>query len=614
MSSKWAGAIGVLALLSVLIMGAKNTFFPYELSAKQEGGSAKRSIAATSPGNNGGITTGVISGETFAYFKDTYTVLQDATNLQFILTNYYGDKIGKNSLTLKVGFQILGSATFYPVHFQGSRQIVVDPGADILTDPIGVYVKAGDKIVVQTRVEVPAGGEWPKGNQALEYVAGSASGSLDYTSRTFPLGSATVAGYSPIGVLGTVSADNWLPTVGIYGSSTFAGTNDNWRGLGAAALEGKLPYFKVAKGGEILQHITFPRLSLLKYADAALLYVTSNDLNSGHSFETIQTQLMQLFNQMHLQGIKIYVCLPMPRTTSTNSWVDLDGQTLNPVYGPGGNWEKVVEWLSSVPAPVSGVFDTLSPVEYRLPDGQRTGKWKPLLTKDGSHLKGPLAYDTVSSAIYVDVIQTLGKTGPLPFVPITASGTDAPMAAVDHDSFDRADAATLGAGWLEMENGFEQFPVFGIESNKAYNSKYQGMAIRRVADGDNFHLTANIEFRSTNQAGLAWNVISRSDFFMLRGDKGGGGGVKLFAINSGGYTNVASANVPITAGAPVKVEVMKYNGVITVKFDDATLLTYTLTAAEASKFNAVNNAGIFVNDGAHSASRWLDYTARKAVD
>ncbi|GAA3402053.1 hypothetical protein ACFFNY_35330 [Paenibacillus hodogayensis] len=614
MLKRWAGMLGLFALFSVLVLGAKSYLFPNEIAAQQDYGSAKRSIVATSPSNNGGINSGVVSGETFAYFKDTYTVLQDATNLQFILTNYYGDKIGKNSLTLKIGFQIIGSATFYPVHFQGSRQVVVDPGADVLTDPIGVYVKAGDKIVVQTRVEVPPGGEWPVGNQALEYVAGSASGSLDYTSRTFPPGSAAIAGYSPVGVLGTVSKDSWLPTVGIYGSSTFAGTNDNWRGLGAAALEGKLPYFKVAKGGEILQHITFPRLSLLKYADAVLLYVTSNDLNSGHSFETIKSNLMQLFNQMHVQGIKIYVCLPMPRTTSSNSWVDLNGQTLNAVYGPGGNWEKVVEWLSSAPSPVSGVFDTLSPVEYRLPDGQRTGKWKPLLTKDGSHLKGPLAYDTVSSAIYTDVIKALGNTGSIPFIPITVSGTDAPMPASDYDSFDRANATTLGDGWLEMENGFEQFPVFGIESNKAYNSKYQGMAIRRIADGNNFHLTANIEFRSNYQSGLAWNVISRSDFFMLRGDKGGGGGVKLFAINSGGYVTVTSANVPIVAGVPVKVEVIKYDGVITVKFDDVALLSYTLTAAESSKFNTVNSAGIFVNDGASSASRWLDYKAGKAVE
>ncbi|MNI19583.1 hypothetical protein D3C73_730220 [compost metagenome] len=605
MLRKWISVIGVLVLLSLFTQSTTG----YSLSNE-----SKRSIVATSPSNNGGINSGVIAGETFAFFKDTYTVSQDATNLQFILTNYYGDKVGKNRLTLKIGFNINGSATYYPVYFQGNQQIIVDPGADILTDPIGILVKAGDKIVVQTRVEVPSGGEWPTGNEALQYVAGTASASLDYTSRAFPTSSAAVGGYSPIGVLGSVYAQDWLPTVGIYGSSTFAGTNDSWRGLGVAALDGKLPYFKVAKGGEILQHLTFPRLSLLKYADAVLLYVTSNDLNSGHSVETIKKNLTQLFNQMNLQGIKIYVCLPMPRTTSTNSWIDLNGQTLNPIYAPNGSWDQILEWLSSVPAPVSGVFDTLSPVEYRLPDGQRTGKWKPLVTKDGTHLKDSQTYDTVSSAVYVDVIRALGNTGPIPFQPITAVGIDAPMPDTYQDSFDRADATKLGDGWLELEAGFEKYPVFGIESNKAYNSKYTGMVIRRIADGDNFHLTSNMEFGSTYQSGFAWNVISRSDFFMLRGDKGGGGGVKLFIINSGGYVSVASANVPIISGVPVKVEVIKYNGVITVKFDDVTLMTYTLTATEESKFNTINSSGLFANDGANSASRWLDYKVSKAVD
>ncbi|GBF73224.1 putative SGNH/GDSL hydrolase family protein [Paenibacillus sp. 598K] len=355
-------------------------------------------LVASSEKNTGFRATAAagLIAEGGATYRDSFIFEYDTENPRFIFSNYNLQNPGPNPITIKMAAKING--IFHSFSFGGNTTTTVAPGATVVSDPIAASVAKGQVVVVQALVTVETGQTWPTSGWTMPHVPGK----TDNTAIDFPDTPASV-GFGPIGCLGDISEDDKVPSIALIGSSSVMGTGDlSGQGFARRSVEGKYPYIRFGSAGYTARSFVLGSLTQLaffqEYTDAALIDLSSNDVESGRTLQQIKDDLMTIFTELHNRGLKVYMCTQRHRTNSTDNWNTLENQTFPDAakYGPGSVMDELNIWIKTNPAPLTGYFDICDILQDPVTRKWRTSITGENITGDGTHMRtnGAIAVST----------------------------------------------------------------------------------------------------------------------------------------------------------------------------------------------------------------------------
>jgi lysophospholipase L1-like esterase len=362
------------------------------LKAQKYSGGNNPIVATRCSAYNQGLSNGTDTGVTY---RVQHVSPNGGADIQLVYGNFYGigDTPGVNNITVKASIEIGGtsstSGTCYPVTFDGQSTVTIVPGGMVVSDPVGVELAAGSTFYTRTYVSVTSGQKWPLG-----ITSWTANGEGKTTGDITGGGAFTTSFefcYSPLAIIGTTNPV-WQPSVLLIGDSIMYGqgsTSGHDSGFAVYAINNNLPYIGMGFPGERADQYQGTgrqwRIRVAKFASYAIVEYGVNDLNynSAVTPSYIQTQLLNIWNALAQRGLKVYQTTITPRTTSTDNWATTQNQTpFSAAFGPGTCTRTIVnDWIRSVPAPLSGYFDTADQVET----SRNSGIWIPNTTVDGLH-------------------------------------------------------------------------------------------------------------------------------------------------------------------------------------------------------------------------------------
>lgn len=331
--------------------------------------------------NNGlsnGTDTSATTGVLHQLFEDTYGVRLLYANVN---TQNDIDSLGPNDLTIKCSIEYPHtSGTVLPLYFDGQRSITLKPGEWRLTDPIMVRFEQGQYIRSRTYVEVEAGGKWPRTALISNYDKG-VDLSDGGTMTSYPYN-----GYSPIAVLGdkfdvdpvsllvfgdSINTENggWLTAA--IGGGLRQNVPNIWHAVAGRDFEAYSPTFPVgvSKSGWI-------RLLFAQYCKYAVVALGAND-HDADTFEELLGRARLTWRALRAQGARVIACTITPKTTSTDEWATLAGQSIpsDAFYQPGGPRTTYNDYLRD-PANLQaeGLWGVFDPAD-RAESSRNSCKW-----------------------------------------------------------------------------------------------------------------------------------------------------------------------------------------------------------------------------------------------
>lgn len=234
------------------------------------------------------------------------------------------------------------AGVFWPVYSNGQRSLTVNNGRTITEfDPCSsLVIPAGAQYWVHTWLLWPTPGSF-YGNSFGSVISGSVLRTgvnlPDETGQT-PTSGTQGGCYVPI-LYGTVKSPVVL---GILGTSHDRGANDipdpNSGGAiaWARAMRGLIPVTTFSKVGvSATQYLVRPDGANILFRNRIthqLLDMASNDVFTGETLATLQSNVVRVIAPFLARGIKVYTSTVTPRSTSTDVWMTIANQT--PSNGP----------------------------------------------------------------------------------------------------------------------------------------------------------------------------------------------------------------------------------------------------------------------------------------
>lgn len=263
-----------------------------------------------------------------------HTAAVACSQLRLVYINWNAAEVaGANSIPIKASVEIGG--TIYPVHFSGARSPVLEVGAAIVSDPVGVDLNKGDVFFTRTYILVTAGQSVPfnVGANQVDGEGGTSGTATNDLSDSGTITAGNTAAYGPIAVLGM--ANIVVPSVAMVGDSIPQGQGDtatkNDYGFMARALEGQFASVRVAKGSELGQTYaalatSFKRRKIAAMCRYAICEYGTNDVFAGRTLAQVQADLIAIWTGHQRAGVVTYQTTITPRTSSSDSWVTVANQ------------------------------------------------------------------------------------------------------------------------------------------------------------------------------------------------------------------------------------------------------------------------------------------------
>ena len=374
-----------------------------------------------------GLTDGTILGGTA---KLRHVAVRTFSGVRLAFTNAYAgagntEADTPNAITVRAAVEPLGNIII-PVTFGGARSVLIQPGATVLSDPVGVDIAKGTTFYTRTWVQVASGEKFPRAG----YITASSGEGNNYGTTVGAdltgTGSSSLTGigtnqrvFGPSMILGRVK-DPGKPVVGIIGDSIAQGSNDNDRGYIERSLLDGYSFQKVAFPGEALDG-WIGNNGLTRYRRASILISASlthaiceygrNNMNSA----TVQADTLAAWTSLARMGVPVYQTTITPQTTSTDGWVTVGNQTVADATKEArrtafNDWLRdgapisagapVAPGMSgasragSAAHPLSGWFEIADLAE----SARNSGKWKGGYTSDGTH-PGATGADALKAGI-----------------------------------------------------------------------------------------------------------------------------------------------------------------------------------------------------------------------
>lgn len=273
-----------------------------------------------------------------------HLMLRTATGIRLAYSNFYNDSSGSetdgpNEITVTAGLEYPNTQVFW-VTFGGQRSVTIQPGATVLSDPVGVTFPKGVLVRSRTYVVPADGGKFPRGgfitNQTTaegNNYASPAGDDLTAPGSSVASGSGTNQRvFGPSMILG-VPIDPGKAVAGLVGDSIMSGNGDSSRGLFQRGLADNYSFQKIAFPGEGFHGVVnthgagfYRRMSMLATVNVSHLICNYgvNSLNSA----TIQQDAVSAWARLAYLGRPIYVTTLTPQTSSTDSWATVGNQTI----------------------------------------------------------------------------------------------------------------------------------------------------------------------------------------------------------------------------------------------------------------------------------------------
>ncbi len=299
--------------------------------------------------------------------------------------------------TVKVA--VVHNGTVYPVTLNGSRNIVVDPDQNVVTDPIaGLVVAEGDVITVRTYPTSTGNVPNMNGHNYLETINGvdgrAVGDQVDAVTPPTTTGATAMTG--PLLVLGTPAKRN--RPFAVFGDGIILGMTD----FGAVVDPGDSPYVGAGWGRRSIYKAGRPGLCLAYRAsvtgsslvrrrpivematcEGILFQTGANDIYANIPAAQIVNSMRNAWQQLSefapvLQGTIT------PQTTSTDDWATLANQGLRTTtppgnFGPGGLKEQVNDLLRNLDVDnepyLAGILDISDAGVGGIQSSPNSGKW-----------------------------------------------------------------------------------------------------------------------------------------------------------------------------------------------------------------------------------------------
>jgi len=316
---------------------------------------ANRTAPPFQTGN--GLSDGVLTGGT-AVIRHQAT--RTAYGIRLMFSNHYpespggaAETPGTNVITVKASVDF-PSGTLFPVTFGGSDSVEIAPGANVLSDPIGIDIAKGTYFWTRTFVAVNSGEKFPRGAFATHSAFGeghnySSAGGADVTATgAVPSTGANEYVYSPAAILG-LPVDPGKAVIAVVGDSIVAGTGDDQTGWVSRLFGTNYSFQKVAYpsesmvkwGGPGNKAQTYRRVGLLSQVGVTHVLAEHivNDLGAS-SVPTLQGYGFTYWTYLSRAG-KVYATTCTPQSSSTDSWATTGNQA---VLSPALNEPRRVQW------------------------------------------------------------------------------------------------------------------------------------------------------------------------------------------------------------------------------------------------------------------------------
>jgi len=246
-----------------------------------------------------------------------------------------------NDITIRAAIEY-PSGHFWPIFFNGQRDVTLNSGGNITSDIAGLYIPANTQFWIRTQVRIatPASQTWPLGDAC---ISGLGEGTVTQTTYSDLTTSGTITAgtgnaYGPLSIVGTTATSTHsfilMGDSITDGYPDISGDADGNRGYMARAVSNNIGYAKVARDTDAAQFVncTDPlnygrRFSIMKdFGTHIIVQLGTNDfLNFS---DDARVYLQGIYDRLAAQGkIVIPVTIP-PYTTSTDGWVTSGNQTV----------------------------------------------------------------------------------------------------------------------------------------------------------------------------------------------------------------------------------------------------------------------------------------------
>jgi hypothetical protein len=328
-----------------------------------------------------------------------------------------------NRLNVGQAGDLLILARPVPLTFKGARDMVLQPGAWVQTDPAVIDHRGPDDAFphfwIRTYVTVASGGKIPINSFHLagivpgDGVETGTSGAVDKTtSGVIAPAVSAVYGYGPAAIVGTVP--NVTKLWAVRGDSIPSGQGDEVGDQGymvRAALTAKQPLIRATQGGERGAAGVGPgwRGALIDGATDIIWEYPTNDISNGDGSAIPGRALMCMSTtilaaqEARDRGARFWTQTIFPRNNSTDAWATLAGQssdsrivTERTLYNDWVRAGSPVD-ANGTPVPAGTAAATPSPlvtgyieVADAVENSRNDNKWKVngsanYLTSDGVH-------------------------------------------------------------------------------------------------------------------------------------------------------------------------------------------------------------------------------------
>jgi hypothetical protein len=329
-------------------------------------------VVATRPGL--AASSAFSSGATnfISNLQSAHNMIRDATTICLYYRNGHHETDNANTLTLRaqVSLGASGAAPFIPVYFNGFRQITLDAGGAILSDPVPVDLLAGTQFFVHT---MQTAGTQQAGEKYIinhnTFLTGEFGNNTASDQTGVQLASGAIGGLMPTYITAGSGAPTRRALMGIYGDSIPDGKHDtNQEGYVARALKGNYGYVSACLSSEQLSTFvtaanSFRRRLLMDGITAAITNYGINDCSGGRTLPQMQADVALLTAIMRRAGATAVTwCTLCPNTTSSDAWATTGNQTVSAFEAARVAFN---DWLRTHPAGVGidYVFDAADVVE-----------------------------------------------------------------------------------------------------------------------------------------------------------------------------------------------------------------------------------------------------------
>lgn len=367
---KQLGTIGLLGLLLILAAhaGAQALYVPSQITDLKGGQNLKSTGPIDRPGYFGmqNLAPGQFTAGTTATcgnYRIGHGIFTNVTGLRLLYTNatfnpgFNPALAGSATITVRAAVEIGG--TTYPVFFNGSRNVNIDYGGYVVSDPLSINLNAAavnNLVFSRTEVTVASAGLlWPLFGYATNVGSNSlhvTAAATDLTLGTGILDNVNVSGgstnvYGPSAILARKSGGVYSPAVAIVGDSIAAQADDSQQAAMTcgwperAVLGAGLGSIKVAIGSDGLpvwnqDSVHSMRGSLIENCGYCIDEMGVNDLGAGN-FALQQANNIKNWTWLVGMGMKVYKSTITPNTTSTDQYATASNQTVSQPSVLGGS-------------------------------------------------------------------------------------------------------------------------------------------------------------------------------------------------------------------------------------------------------------------------------------